>query len=443
VTEPARPHSDTVWDAAELWSRDRLEAHQLDRLQAQVARLATDSPFYARRLREAGFTPGDLGSLGDLSRLPLTRKSDYLTALEAAPPWGEMLAVDPADVVRVHFSSGTTSTPTPACWTAFDLARWTDLYARYLYAQGLRKTDVFQCLFGYAWFVGGLGATAAATAVGALVIPGGSGDSRRQVETIMRFGTTAVMGTPSFLAHLAEVAEEMGVNLRSSAVRMVCLGGEPGASVPATRAMLEAAWNAKTFDCYGSLESQPIGWDTAAQSGPTIAEDFIYPEVLDPDTLQPVADGARGVLVLSHLDKQANPLLRWWTGDVVVRDARPAPDGRTHARLPGGVLGRADDMLIVRGVNVFPTAIEDLVRSHPGATGEYLIIVDDSLKDARTGFLTGLKLQVEAAAGAPPDFAETLAGRIREHLTVRAAIELAAPGSLPRSVHKAKRLVRG
>jgi phenylacetate-CoA ligase len=146
--------------------------------------------------------------------------------------------------------------------------------------------------------------------------------------------------------------------------------------------------------------------------------------------------------VLSHLDKQAGPLLRWWTGDVVVRDTRPAPDGRSFARLPGGVLGRADDMLIVRGVNVFPTAIEDIVRSHPGATGEYLIIVDDSLKDARTGFLTGLKLQVEAAADAPPDFAETLAGRIREHLTVRAAIEIAAPGSLPRSVHKAKRLVR-
>jgi phenylacetate-CoA ligase len=438
-----RPHSDTVWDAAELWSRDRLEAHQLETAAGAGCAAGDGQPVLCPPPARSRVRPGRPRSLDDLAQLPLTRKSDYLTALEAAPPWGEMLAVDPADVVRVHFSSGTTSAPTPACWTAFDLARWTDLYARYLYAQGLRNTDVFQCLFGYAWFVGGLGATAAATAVGALVIPGGSGDSRRQIETIMRFGTTAVMGTPSFLAHLAEVAGEMGVDLRDSAVRMVCLGGEPGASVPATRAMLEAAWGAKTFDCYGSLESQPIGWDTAAQSGPTLAEDFIYPEILDPDTLQPVPDGERGVLVLSHLDKQAGPLLRWWTGDVVVRDSRPAPDGRTHARLPGGVLGRADDMLIVRGVNVFPTAIEDIVRSHPGATGEYLIIVDDSLKDPKTGFLTGLKLQVEAAADAPPDFADTLAARIREHLTVRAAIEIAAPGSLPRSVHKAKRLVRG
>lgn len=437
-----RPHSDNVWDAAELWSRDRIEAHQLQRLQAQVQRLATDSPFYARQFKESGFEPGDLRSLSDLAQLPVTRKQDYLAGLTAAPPWGELLALDPAEVVRVHFSSGTTSQPTPACWTAHDLERWTDLYARYLYAQGLRRTDVFQCLFSYAWFVGGLGATASATAVGATVIPGGSGDSKRQVETIFRFGTTAVMGTPSFLAHLVEVAREMGRDLRASSVRMLCLGGEPGASIPATRARLEEAWGAKTFDCYGSLESQPIGWDTAAQSGPTLAEDFIYAEILDPETLTPVPDGERGVLVVSHLDKQAGPLLRWWTGDIVVRDSRPAPDGRTHARLPGGVLSRADDMLIVRGVNVFPTAIEDVVRSHPGATGEYLIIVDDSLKDPATGFLTGLKLQVEAEPGASSDFGERLAGRIRDQLTVRASVEVVEAGSLPRAVHKAKRLLR-
>ncbi|WP_366554193.1 phenylacetate--CoA ligase family protein [Aquibaculum sediminis] len=442
MTDAPRPHSETVWDAAELWPRERIEAHQLERLQAQVARLATDSPFYARRFREIGFAPGDLRSLDDLRKLPVTRKQDYLQGLETAPPWGELLAVDPAEVVRVHFSSGTTSQPTPACWTAHDLDRWTDLYARYLYAQGLRRTDVFQCLFSYAWFVGGLGATAAATAVGATVIPGGSGDSKRQVESIFRFGTTAVIGTPSFLAHLVEVATEMGHDLRQSPVRMLCLGGEPGASIPATRARLEEAWGAKTFDCYGSLESQPIGWDTAAQSGPTLAEDFIYAEILDPETMEPVPDGERGVLVVSHLDKQAGPLLRWWTGDIVVRDSRPAPDGRTHARLPGGVLSRADDMLIVRGVNVFPTAIEDVIRSHPGATGEYRIIVDDSLKDPATGFLTGLKLTVEAQPDAPQDFGAHLAARIRDHLTVRAAVEVVEAGSLPRAVHKAKRLLR-
>lgn len=235
---------------------------------------------------------------------------------------------------------------------------------------------------------------------------------------------------------------EMGQDLHQSPVRMLCLGGEPGASIPATRARLEEAWGAKTFDCYGSLESQPIGWDTAAQSGPTLAEDFIYAEILDPNTMEPVPDGERGVLVVSHLDKQAGPLLRWWTGDIVVRDSRPAPDGRTHARLPGGVLSRADDMLIARGVNVFPTAIEDVIRSHPGATGEYRIIVDDSLKDPATGFLTGLKLTVEAQPDAPQDFGGQLAARIREHLTVRAAIEVVEAGSLPRAVHKAKRLLR-
>lgn len=438
----SRPYSESIWDKAELWSRDRIEAHQLARLQDQTTRLAKESPFYARLFAQSGFEPSDLRSLADLRKLPVTSKQDYLKGLEAAPPWGELLSVDPADVVRVHFSSGTTSQPTPACWTASDLQRWTNLYARYLYAQGLRREDVFQCLFSYAWFVGGLGATASATAVGATVIPGGSGDSSRQIEAIFRFGTTAVMGTPSFLAHLVEVAREMGHDLRQSRVRMLCLGGEPGASIPATRARLEEAWGARTFDCYGSLESQPIGWDTAAQSGPTLAEDFIYAEILDPVTREPVPDGERGVLVVSHLDKQAGPLLRWWTGDVVVRDSRPAPDGRTHARLPGGVLSRADDMLIVRGVNVFPTAVEDVIRSDPAATGEYLILVDDSLKDPATGFLTGLKLKVEAEPGAPADLGERLAARIRERLTVRAAIEVVEAGSLPRAVHKAKRMQR-
>jgi phenylacetate-CoA ligase len=310
-----------------------------------------------------------------------------------------------------------------------------------MYAQGLRREDVFHCLFGYSWFVGGLGATLAAQHIGALVIPGGSVDTQRQIDTIVEYRPRAVMGTPSFMAHIAEAALERGIDLAKSSVDMVCVGGEPGASIPGTRERIERQWGAKMFDCYGALECQPIAWDTRLQIGPQLAEDFIYVEILDPVSNEPVADGERGVLVLTHLDKQACPLVRWWTGDIVVRDSTPAPDGRTHARLVGGVLGRGDDMLIVRGVNLFPSAVEDVVRAHPGTTNEYVIVVDESMRDPASGFLTGVRLRIERAQGDAGDLARTLGASLREKLNVRFDIEVLEPGTLPRTVHKAKRVI--
>jgi phenylacetate-CoA ligase len=296
-------------------------------------------------------------------------------------------------------------------------------------------------MFNYPWFVGGLGFTQAAERIGALVIPGGAVDTRRQIETIARFQPKAIAGTPSFMAHVAETAGEMGVDLARSSVTMACIGGEPGGSVPGTRARLEAMWGAKVFDCYGALEFQPIAWDTPLQSGPLLAEDFVYAEVLHPQTHAPVPDGQRGVLVLTHLDKEACPLVRWWTGDVVVRDRSPQPDGRTHARLDGGVVGRADDMLIVRGVNLFPTAVEDIVRAFPGTTTEYALVIDAHKMNAQ-GYLDGVTLRVESTDDAPPDLADALAARLRERLQVRFEIEVLPAGTLPRTVHKAKRVLR-
>ncbi len=435
------PYSTTIWDEVETWSRDRLETFQLDALRRQLSRVAATSEHYRRVFAEVGFEPGDLKSFADLRKLPFSRKADYVAGLQAAPPFGSFAAVAPGEAVRVHFSSGTTARPAPVLWSQSDIERWADLYARYLYAQGLRRGDVLQCMFNYAWFVGGLGATLAAQRVGALVIPASSGDTERQIETLFEYGTQAVIGTPSFMAHIAEAAQKMGRDLTTSKVKMVCVGGEPGASVPGTRERIEAYWGAKMFDCYGALECQPIGWDTAAQLGPTLAEDFIYVEVLHPDTGEPVADGERGVLVLTHLDKQACPLVRWWTGDIVVRDSRPAADGRTHARLSGGVLGRSDDMLIIRGVNLFPTAVEDVVRSFAELTNEYVLVTDASVKDPKTGFLTGVRLKVEAAPGAGGDIGERLSQRLREKLQVRFHVEVLPPGTLPRTVHKAKRVI--
>jgi phenylacetate-CoA ligase len=437
-----QPYSEDIWDAREIWSRDELENYQLKRLKEQLARIARTSRYYSRVFARIGFNPGDLRSFDDLRALPLTRKGDYQAALQEEPPFGSMLAVSPSEVVRVHFSSGTTSKPTPDCWTAADIERWTDLYARLAYSQGVRRNDVYQCLFNFSWFVGGLGGLMAYQRIGATCIPGGSGDSERQITTMFEYGTTAVSATPSFMAHLAEVARRMGFEPRASKVSKIMLGGEPGANVPATRRMIEELWDAKCFDGYGSLEFQPIAWDCVAQNGPHLVEDFAYAEVLDPETNEPVPDGTPGVLVLTHLDKQAVPLVRWWTGDIVVRDKRPCPCGRTHARLPGGVRGRADDMLVIRGVNVFPTAVEDVIRSIPGTTGEYLIILDQEVTDPASGFLTGLKLRVEALDDGQPDLQARVASTIRTKLHVRAIVEVVPPGTLPRSTHKAKRILR-
>lgn len=431
-----------VWSECETWSPERIADFQLKALRQQLRYVYDHSDFYRTRWDEMGWKPADLQELDDLRELPPVTKRDYVESLERSPPWGDALAADPRTVVRVHFSSGTTSRPTPVCWTGADLDRWTDLYARMAYSQGVRDTDIYQCLFSYPWFVGGLGATTAYTRIGATVIPGGSGDTRRQIETIFGYGTTAVGGTPSFMVHLGEVAEEVGTPLHDSMVRRVMTGGEPGAAIAGTRGLIERLWGAKAYDGYGSLEFQPIAWECAEQCGGHLAEDFVYAEVIDADTAEPVPDGTPGVLVLSHLDKQATPLVRWWTGDVVVRDGRMCACGRSHARLVGGVHGRADDMLVVRGVNVFPSAVEDTVRRTAGTTGEYRIVLDADVLDRTTGYPNAIKVQVEAQPTAEQGLADRLATSIRAEHTIRALVEVVAPGTLPRQAHKSQRVVR-
>jgi phenylacetate-CoA ligase len=437
-----RPFSSDIWDERETWPRERMEGYQLDALKAQLSYVAERSDFYREQFGSIGWNPSDLRTLEDLRVLPFTRKTDYLRSLVDAPPFGSALACDPAQARRVHFSSGTTSRPTPVLWTQDDLDRWADLYARSAYSQGVRDTDVYQCLFSFSWFVGGLGGVAGYQRIGATCIPGGSVDSRRQVETIFEYGTTCVGGTPSFVLHIAEVADEMGRDLRESAVSKIMVGGEPGAGIPATRARIEQAWGAECRDGYGSLEFQPIAWECQVGAGGHLADDFAYAEILDTDTHEPVPDGTPGVLVLTHLDKSASPLVRWWTGDVVVRDSTPCECGRTLPRIPGGVRGRADDMLVIRGVNVFPSAVEEVVRATPGTSGEFQIIIDDDVRDPETTFMTGLKLRVEAVADAPEDLGDELAKRIRSELQVRADVNVVDPGVLPRTTHKATRIVQ-
>ena len=434
-------------DACEYWSRRQIATWQLERLGSQLARVGAQSIYYSRVFAQAGFVPADLRSLEDLRKLPFTRKSDYVESIERMPPWGEFRCADAADVARVHFSSGTTAKPAPQFWTARDLDRWAGLYARYAHAQGVGRGDVYQCLFGYAWFVGGLGATAGYQRVGATCIPAGNQDTERQIRSIFDHGVTALTGTPSFIAHMASTARAMGLDPAASKVRSIMLDDETGASVKATRERLQADWGARCYDAYGSLEFQPIGWECEEQSGLHLAEDFAYAEIVDGVTGAPVPDGQPGVLVLTHLDKEAGPLVRWWTGDIVVRDSTPCACGRTHARLVGGVQGRADDMLVIRGVNLFPSAVEQVVRSFAGVGSEYQIVLDRSVCEPVTNFLTGFRLRVEAQGDMPDaqgaeKLAHDLAQEIRARLQVRAVVDLLPQGTLERSTHKSRRVVR-
>lgn len=436
----AEPYSNDVWHESELWSRDRIEANQLAALKRQLLYVGERSAYYQRIFRQTGFDPRDFKAFEDLRALPVTNKLDYVNAIPEAPPWGPFVACDPKDILRVHFSSGTTAKPVHMCWTEADIERWADLFARYFYAQGVRRGDLYQAMVSFSWFVGGMAVALAVQRVGAALIPAGNADSERQIDTVLEFGVNAIFATPSFAAHLAEVAARMGRDLTRSKLKTIMVGGEPGGGLAGTRARIERNWGAKTYDCYGMIEFQPTAWETEVQDGLILAEDFVYAEVLDPTTLVPVPDGTPGVLVLTHLDKQACPLIRWSTGDVVVRDSRPGTDRRTMARLVGGVQGRVDDMLVVRGVNLFPSAVERVLRAVPGVGAEFQIVLDESLKDS-AGFWTGIRLRAEADDGDPATIGPEIARRIREQLTVSAQVEVLPFGTLPRAMHKAKRVV--
>ncbi|MFJ9534449.1 phenylacetate--CoA ligase family protein [Herbaspirillum sp. NPDC101396] len=430
-------------DPAESWDRATLEAFQLAQLRVQLARLARDSAYYAPLFRQLDWNVGELCSLADLSKLPFTTKPDYINTMSAQAPFGKFMTVPQDEVRRMHFSSGTTSAPSPQFWSEHDLDRWAGLYARHARAQGIGPGDIVQCMFSYTWFVGGLGATAGYQRAGAMVIPAGSQDTERQINTLFTYGSTVLCGTPSFITHLAEEVRKRGRDPFASTVRSIMMGGEPGASIPATRRRIEALWGARAYDAYGCLEFQPIAGDCTAQAGPHLAEDFAYAEVVDAETGAAVADGTPGVLVLTHLDKQAGPLVRWWTGDIVVRDSTPCSCGRTHARLVGGVRGRADDMLVVRGVNVFPSAVEELVRATPGLGDEYQLVINASVHDA-AGFMKSIHVRVEQidASANATELAARLTQEIKQRLQVGALVEVLPQGTLARSTHKAKRVVR-
>jgi phenylacetate-CoA ligase len=426
-----------VWNpAVEFMEREALERLQLANLRKTVEQ-SLKTPFYQRRLAEAGLTrPEDITSLRDVRDIPYTTKDD----LREAYPDG-LLAVDPEQVVRLHTSSGTTGMPTVIYHTRRDIDGWTELVARCIVATGATARDVFQNMTNYGLFTGGLGLHYGAERVGMLVIPASSGNTSRQIQLMRNFRTTVVHATPSYLLHLHASLAGEGVAPEQLPLRKAFIGAEPHSEQ--TRRKIEKLFGIEAYNSYGlsEMNGPGVAFECVYQTGLHLWEDAYLLEVIDPETLRPRAEEETGEIVLTTLQRQATPLLRYRTRDLSSLVGGNCPCGRNHRRL-ARIKGRSDDMLIINGVNVFPSQIEDVLMKVPEVGTNYLIQVE------KRGSLDRLAVKTEIYAklftGDPrtlDDLRERIGELLRSAILVKPVVELHEPGSLPVSEGKAKRVI--
>jgi phenylacetate-CoA ligase len=421
----------------ETLPREALEALQVRRLQGVVERVYHLVTFYRRRMDDIGVKPEDIRTLADLELLPFTTKQD----LRDNYPFG-MFAVPMDQVVRIHASSGTTGKPTPVGYTQRDLDIWSEVMARTLAAGGVHRGDIVHIAYGYGLFTGGLGFHYGVERLGAAVIPVSGGQTRRQIMLIQDFTPTVICCTPSFALYLAEVGQEMGVNFKETKLKVGIFGAEPWSE--AMRTEIENRLHLDALDIYGL--SEIIGPGVAvecleAKHGLHLFEDHFLPEIIDPVTLERLPAGSTGELVITTLTKEAFPLLRYRSRDVTSLTYNPCKCGRTLARM-SRIKGRSDDMLIIRGVNVFPSQIESVLVDIPGVAPHYQLIVE------REGHLDTLEVAVEVDEAVFSDEVkelQTLGKRIerqiKDYLTVSVKVRLVEPRSIPRSEGKAQRVI--
>ncbi|MGE5252930.1 MAG: phenylacetate--CoA ligase family protein [Planctomycetaceae bacterium] len=421
----------------ETLPREALEALQLKRLVTTAERVYATVSFYKKKFDEAGIRPSEIKSLKDLRRLPLTTKID----LRDNYPFG-LFAVPMEQVVRIHASSGTTGKPTVVGYTRRDIDTWAGLMARSLAAAGAHKNDIIHNAYGYGLFTGGLGIHYGAEKLGASVIPISGGNSKRQIVIMQDFGSTVLTCTPSYALSLAETAEEMGVDIKKLKLKVGIFGAEPWSEK--MRDDIERKLNIQAIDIYGLSEVIGPGVSIEcleAKRGLHIFEDHFIPEIIDPKSGEVLPYGQKGELVFTTITKEAFPLIRYRTRDISVLHAEPCKCGRTHVRMER-VSGRSDDMLIIRGVNVFPSQIESVLMNIEGVEPHYLLIVD------RQGALDTLEVHVEVNEKVFSDEVKKLQslGRkiekeIKDLLGVNAGVKLVEPKSIQRSEGKAQRVI--
>jgi len=425
-----------IWDQAhECMSRQKLEALQLERLKYSVGRMYAKVPYYQSKFDRLGIRPEDIRTLKDLSRFPFTTKDD----LRDNYPFG-LFTVPSKELVRVHASSGTTGRPVVVGYTQNDLNTWTDLTARMVTLAGVTSDDVAQIAFNYGLFTGGFGLHYGLERAGALVVPVSGGNTERQLMLMQDFGTTTLISTPSYALYIAEVAEKMGISLSSLPLRLGLFGGEPWTDE--MRSEIESRLNIIATDNYGLSEvmGPGVAGECLHRCGHHIAEDHFIVETIDPDSGEVLEPGEEGELVFTSLTKEAFPVIRFRTKDISRIDQEQCACGRTTARMRK-VTGRTDDMLIIRGVNVFPSQIESVLIGIDGIGPHYQINV------YRKGYLDELEVVVELTS---PDVLEPyskleeleslIKHKLHTVLSINARIRIAQPHTLERTTGKSKRV---
>jgi len=423
-------------EAKECMNREELQALQLERLQQMVTRIYHNVPFYRDAFQKLGIEPEDIKSLEDLSKLPFTTKQD----LRDNYPYG-LFATPMSQIVRLHASSGTTGKPTVVGYTRNDITTWSEIVARSMVCGGADQNSVIQISYGYGLFTGGLGAHYGAERLGASVIPMSGGNTEKQIMLMKDFGATTLACTPSYAIYLAEAMEEMGVNLEELSLKTGIFGAEPWSEN--MRLQVEKKLNIKAYDIYGLSEvmGPGVSMECECQKGMHIWEDHFIPEIIDPITLEPLPYGEKGELVFTTITKEGLPLLRYRTKDISMLTAEKCQCGRTHVRMQR-VSGRTDDMLIIRGVNVFPSQVESVLLEIGEVEPHYQLIV------TRNGNLDELEILVELSETSFSDkisILEALEKRIKNRiysvLGISAKIRFVEPKTIPRSQGKAVRVI--
>ncbi len=420
----------------ECMEREELRQLQLERLEATLSRVYRNVPFYRKKFDELGIDTDELGSVDDLGKLPFTTKDD----LRDNYPYG-LFAVPLRDVVRVHASTGTTGMATVVGYSKNDIRHWADLVARVLTAGGVTKDDVVQIAFGYGLFTGGFGLHYGAERLGASVIPMSSGSSKRQIKIMQDFKTTALVCTPSYALLLADTIDEMGINVNSLSLKYGLFGAEPWSE--SMRTEIQNRLKIIATDNYGLSEvmGPGVAGECIERDGLHISEDHFLVEVINPDTLEPVAPGEVGELVITTLTKEAFPVIRFRTRDLTRLIPEPCPCGRTTMRM-SRVMGRTDDMLIIKGVNVFPSQIENVLFEIEGTEPHYQIVID------RKGALDEVTVHVEADESIffdqmkkQRELVELINKRLASELGISVGVKLVEKKTLERVEGKAKRVI--
>lgn len=434
MTTAHRPY----WDEAlETQPRADWDALKLQLLQKHLLHAYTHSPYYRASFDAAGVHPEEVRSLDDIRRFPFINKQTLRDRQLAVPPFGDLVAVPERDIVYISASSGSTGVPTASPFSATDFDEWIDYEARQFWSSGLRPEDRYAHSLNFSLFVGGP-CVLGAQKLGALSIHAGTVPSERLLAILRQFQVTAIWTTPSYAWYLGETAIKEGIDLRKDlAVRRIFVAGEPGGSIPETRQRIEDLWGASVYDYYGlsDIFGSCAGM-CEEKDGLHWAEDHILVEVLHPDTNEPVEEGSRGELVLTTLRKTARPMVRFRTGDIVSFTAEPCGCGRTSIRLQG-VHGRLDDMLIIKGANLFPSDVEAIARRDHDFTGEYRLLVE------RENHLDRLTVELErspAFAGSDEALAHRFGRQLKSITGVSASVTILPADTLPRATHKAKRV---